>query len=106
MSKNIEKKQVIELQSLVDYTANSIARQEVLHSDTGSATVFAFDAGQGFGKHTAPFDVIIQIIDGEGEIMIEDELFHPHAGEILIIPKGAIHAVTAVKRFKMLLTKI
>lgn len=106
MNKAIDKKQVIALASVADYIEGGIARQEILRSETGSVTVLSFDAGQGLGTHTAQFEVMIQILDGEGEFTIEGEVFHPKAGEILIIPKNAVHSVSAKVRFKMMLTKI
>lgn len=106
MNKEIEKKQIIDLKSVVDYAEGGIVKQELLHSETGSVTIIAFDAKQQFSKHTAPFEVLIQILDGEAEIMIEDNFFQLKAGEIIIIPKNAVHAVKAITRFKMLLTRI
>ncbi len=106
MNKTIDKKQVIDLQSVVDYAEGRTVSRELLHSATGCIIAFAFDAGQGLGQHTAAFEVMLQILDGEAEIMIEGETFHPKAGDILIIPKNAVHAVTAHVRFKMLLTRL
>lgn len=106
MDKKIEKKAVLMANELIDYAEGGIVSKEFEHSNAGSLTLFAFDAGQKLSEHTAPFDAVIQIVDGEAEIMIEGEFFHPKAGEMIIIPQGALHAVNALQRFKMMLTMI
>lgn len=105
-NKNIEKEQVIHLSSAVDYKEGGIARKELLHSETGCIILIAFDAGQEFGKHTAAFEVMLQNLEGEGDIMIEGNWYKLKAGDVITIPKNAVHAVKAVTRFKMLLTRI
>jgi quercetin dioxygenase-like cupin family protein len=106
MGKKIEKQQVLVANDLIDYAEGGIVSKEFEHSDAGSITLFAFDAGQKLSEHTAPFDAMIQIVDGEAEIMIAGECYHPKAGEMIIIPQGALHAVNALQRFKMILTMI
>jgi len=106
MDKKIEKQQVLVTNELIDYADGGIVSKEFEHSPAGSMTLFAFDAGQGLSDHTAPFDAVLQIIDGEAEIMIEHQLYHPKAGQMIIIPQNALHAVSARKRFKMILTMI
>lgn len=106
MDKKIEKKEVFTPNEVISYADGGVVSKELAHSNAGSITLFAFDAGQKLSEHTAPFDAIVQVIDGEAEIMIDGELFHPKAGQILIIPKDAPHAVNAVGRFKMMLTMI
>ena len=68
--------------------------------------MFAFDEGQSLSEHTAPFDATVLIVDGEAEIMIDGELFYPKAGEMIIMPANHPHALSAKKRFKMMLTMI
>src|SRR5574344_2212952 len=106
MDKKIVKQQVLVANDLIDYAEDGIVSKEFEHSNAGSITLFAFDAGQRLSDHTAPFDAVLQIVDGEAEIMIEGELYHPKAGEMIIIPQGALHAVNAHQRFKMILTMI
>jgi quercetin dioxygenase-like cupin family protein len=94
------------LTSLVEYQEGSIVSREVLKKATGTVTVFAFDAGQGLGEHTAPFDALVQVLEGEVEIRIAG---HPHrvtAGQLLLMPAQQPHALKAEGRFKMLLTMI
>ncbi|HRN16430.1 MAG TPA: cupin domain-containing protein [Xylanibacter oryzae] len=106
MDKKIEKQKVLVVNDLIDYADGGIVSKEFEHSEAGSITLFAFDAGQRLSEHKAPFDAVIQIIDGKAEIMIDGNLYHPKANEMIIIPKDALHAVNAPQRFKMLLTMI
>lgn len=106
MDKKIEKGTVLDVNALIDYAEGGIVSKEFEHSKGGSITLFAFDKGQKLSEHTAPFDAVIQIVDGEAEIMIGSEWHHPKAGEMIIIPKDTLHAVNAGSRFKMMLTMI
>jgi len=106
MDRKIEKQTVLTVNELVDYAEGGIVSKEFEHSEKGSVTLFAFDKGQGLSDHIAPFDAILQIIDGEAEIKIEESIYHPVAGQMIIIPQNALHAVSAKQRFKMILTMI
>jgi len=106
MEKKIETKSVFIPASVIDYATDGIVSKEFVHNAAGSITLFAFDAGQQLSDHIAPFDAVIQVLDGTAEVMIEGEIFHPSAGEMLIIPQGALHAVAAREPFKMMLTMI
>ncbi|MCH4155941.1 MAG: cupin domain-containing protein [Muribaculaceae bacterium] len=106
MDSKIEKKKVFVPGDAVAYSDGGIVSKEFVHSKAGSITLFSFDAGQRLSEHSAPFDATLQILDGEAEIMIDGELFHPKAGQMLIIPANARHSVNAVHRFKMMLTMI
>ncbi|MDY6207048.1 MAG: cupin domain-containing protein [Prevotella sp.] len=97
---------VINLCGTIDYADGAIVSKEFVHTQGGSLTLFAFDEGQGLSEHSAPFDAIVQIIEGEAEIRIDGQPFHPHAGDMLIMPANHPHSVHAKKRFKMLLTMI
>jgi len=94
------------LKDLVDYQEGSVVSREVISKPAGTVTVFAFDAGQGLSEHTAPFDALVQIIDGEAEIRISGNPHHLKAGEMIIMPAGEPHALKAIGRFKMLLVMI
>jgi quercetin dioxygenase-like cupin family protein len=94
------------LAGLVEYQEGSVVSRTVLKKETGTVTAFAFDAGQGLSEHTAPFDALVQVIDGEAEIRVSDEVFHLASGEAAILPANVPHALTAVQSFKMLLTMI
>lgn len=73
---------------------------------TGTITVFAFDEGQGLSEHTAPFDALVYLLEGEVEIVISGNPLRLKEGEIVIMPANQPHALKAIKKFKMLLTMI
>jgi quercetin dioxygenase-like cupin family protein len=91
---------------MVDYQEASVVSKTILEKKTGTVTLFAFDKGQGLSEHTAPFDALVQVLDGEVEIKISNKPFLLQQGEMIIMPANEPHALTAVKRFKMLLTMI
>ncbi|MCI5126082.1 MAG: cupin domain-containing protein, partial [Candidatus Electrothrix sp. AR5] len=78
----------------------------IINKLTGTVTVFAFDKGQGLSEHTAAYDAMVQILDGEVEITVSGKLFQLQEGEMLIMPANEPHALRAVTRFKMMLTMI
>ncbi|MHB0875255.1 MAG: cupin domain-containing protein [Anaerolineae bacterium] len=91
---------------LIDYREGSIVSRIVLGSKVGSVTLFAFDAGQGLSEHTAPFDALVHVFDGEAEVIIAGKSIAVPAGEMVIMPANQPHAVKANSRFKMILTMI
>ncbi|OGP54163.1 MAG: cupin [Deltaproteobacteria bacterium RBG_13_52_11] len=94
------------LVDMIDYQADSVVSKTIIEKKTGTITLFAFDQGQGLSEHTAPFDALVQVLDGEVEIKISGKPFHVKQGEMIIMPAHEPHALKAVKRFKMLLTMI
>jgi quercetin dioxygenase-like cupin family protein len=78
----------------------------ILDKKTGTVTFFAFDKGQGLSEHTAPFDALVYLLDGEAEVVISGKLSRLKAGEMVIIPANDPHALRAITRFKMILTMI
>ena len=96
----------IELKSHVEYSPGSIVSKTLFEKKTGNLTLFAFDAGQKLSEHTSPYDAIVQILDGQAELLISGQTIIQRAGELVIMPAGAPHAVNARERFKMLLTMI
>jgi len=96
----------IKLASLADYQAGAIVSREVLRKQTGTDTTFAFDEGQGLSEHTAPFDALICLLEGEAEISVDGKPNHVAAGEMIILPANKPHAVKALGRFKMMLVMI
>ncbi len=94
------------LKDLADYQEGSVVSRTIIDKKIGTVTLFAFDEGQGLSEHTAPFDALIYLIDGEAEITISGKPFHLKEGEITIMPAHQPHALKAVKRFKMVLTMI
>jgi len=94
------------LSGMVDYQESSIVSKEIIKGETGTVTLFAFDKGQGLSEHTAPFDALVNVVDGEADITISGENFAVQQGEIIIMPANKPHSVKAVKQFKMLLVLI
>ena len=97
---------VVALANLVDYQESSVVSRTVIDEETGTVTLFAFDCGQGLSEHTAPFDALVYVLDGEAQITIAGKAFRVSAGEMLIMPAHEPHALTAKQRFKMLLVLI
>lgn len=97
----------IEISSLAEYNADSIVSREIVKKDIGTVTIFAFDKGQGLSEHSAPFDAMVQVIDGEAEITIAGEPHIVKAGEMIIMPANIPHALQAKNMpYKMILTMI
>jgi quercetin dioxygenase-like cupin family protein len=95
-----------EMTALVDYQSGTVVSRTIIERNTGTVTVFAFDKGQGLSEHTAPFDALAYIIDGESEITISGRSIRMKAGEVVIMPAHKPHALKAVERFKMMLVMI
>jgi len=98
--------QAATLVDLVDYQEGSVVSRTIIDKKTGTVTLFAFDEGQGLSEHTAPFDALVYVLDGEAEIVISGKTLRLKEGEIVIMPANEPHALRAVKRFKMVLTMI
>ena len=98
--------QVASMKSLVDYQSGSVVSKELVRGEAGTVTLFAFDQGQGLSEHTAPFDALVYIVDGEVEVTISGKAVQLKNGEMVIMPANKPHALKATKRFKMLLTMI
>ena len=96
--------EALRLEQLIDYSANSIVSREIVKTKTGTLTLFAFDAGQGLSEHSAPFDAIVQVLDGEAEIIIGGKSINIKTGETVLMPAHIPHAVAAHQKFKILLT--
>ena len=94
------------LVDMVDYQNEAIVSKTIIDKKTGTVTLFAFDKGQGLSEHTAPFDALVQVLDGEVEIRIAGKPFQMKEAEMIIMPANQTHALKAISRFKMLLTMI
>jgi quercetin dioxygenase-like cupin family protein len=97
---------VTRLVDLADYQTGAIVSRTVIDKDAGSVTFFAFDKGQGLSEHTAPYDALVYILDGEAEVTISGKVLLLVEGEMVIMPANEPHALRANKRFKMLLTMV
>ncbi len=100
------RKELKNIKDLIQYQEGAVVSREIIGRPAGTVTVFAFDQGQGLSEHTAPFDALVQVLDGDVEIRISGEPYRLKEGEIIIMPAGEPHALKAVKRFKMLLVMI
>jgi quercetin dioxygenase-like cupin family protein len=98
--------QVFRFPDNVGYSPEGIVSKRVLDKPVGTITLFAFDKGQRLSTHSAPFDAMIQVIDGEAEIIIDEKPFFLKSGDSIIMPAGIPHAVNATEKFKMILTMI
>lgn len=94
------------LVGLVDYQAGSVVSRSLLHQDTGSVTLFAFDGGQGLSEHTTPYDALALGLEGELEITVAGSPCRLAQGEVLLMPANKPHAVHARTRSKMLLVMV
>ncbi len=95
-----------ELSSLVDYQDGAVVSKEIIRKDKGTVSLFAFGQGQGLSQHSAPFDALVYIIDGQAQVNIAGKEHSLAAGKAIIMPANQPHALKAVKRFKMLLVMI
>ncbi|MFC1781990.1 cupin domain-containing protein [Planctomycetota bacterium] len=98
--------QVFDLAGLVQYGEGAVVSRTLVENEAGTVTLFAFDAGQGLSEHTAPFDALVQVVEGEGEFIIGGKSCQTGAGKIVLMPANVPHAVRATTRFKMLLTML
>jgi quercetin dioxygenase-like cupin family protein len=89
-----------------DYQKGSIVSRKIIQKETGSVTFFAFDQGQELSTHSAPYDALVQVVDGEAEIRINETLHRVCTGQILMLPANRPHALKAATRFKMLLVML
>ena len=108
MSNNglIESGIALSLAELVDYSQGAVVSRTLVKKQTGTVTLFSFDAGQGLSEHTAPFDALVHILDGKAELTIGGKSVNAEAGQIVLMPANVPHALQAHERFKMLLVMI
>ncbi len=104
--KGLPAAQVARTLEFVSYQDGAVVSREIVKRPTGNVTFFAFDAGEGLSEHTAPFDALVQVLEGEAEITVAGKAQCVNGGEMILLPAGQPHALKAVQRFKMLLTMI
>jgi quercetin dioxygenase-like cupin family protein len=100
------KSAILNIASLVDYQTGAVVSRQITKAEGGNVSLFAFDVGQELSEHTAPFDALVHVLDGEAEIKISGKTSLLKVGEAIIMPANQPHAVKAAKKFKMLLTMI
>ncbi len=97
---------VLNLADLVQYQEGTVASRMIVNRKSGSITLFSFDENEGLSEHTAPYDAVVTILDGECEVWVGGTTWQMKAGETIIFPANAPHALSAVTRFKMMLIMI
>ncbi|HNY11324.1 MAG TPA: cupin domain-containing protein [Candidatus Wallbacteria bacterium] len=90
----------------IEYQDGAVVSKTLINKRTGTVTLFAFDKGQSLSEHTAPFDAMVQILEGESEITVGGHPVSLKAGEFTIMPGGVPHSVNSITKFKMMLTMI
>ncbi|NWG10846.1 cupin domain-containing protein [Candidatus Bathyarchaeota archaeon] len=103
--KTLEAK-AFQLADLVEYQEDAVVSRTIIDRKVGTVTLFAFKEGQGLSEHTAPYDALVHILEGEAEVTISGKTTQVKEGEVIILPANKPHALKAIKRFKMLLTMI
>jgi quercetin dioxygenase-like cupin family protein len=107
MEKNeFEKASVFTFNESIEYASGGILSKTVLKKETGNISLFSFARGEALSEHTAPFDAVIHVVDGKGEVIIGGKSFILEAGQNIIMPANIPHAVNALERFKMVLIMI
>jgi quercetin dioxygenase-like cupin family protein len=100
------KSQVLNLAEMVNYQEGAVVSRQITKADAGNVTLFAFDIDQGLSEHTAPFDALVHILEGEADVTISGQPFRLSTGDAIIMPADEPHALKAIQKFKMLLTMI
>jgi quercetin dioxygenase-like cupin family protein len=100
------KARTLRVENLVEYQDRAVVSKEIIRKGTGTITIFAFDKGEGLSEHTAPFDAVVQLIDGKAEINIAGNKNILDKGDMIIMPANDPHSLYATERFKMILTMI
>jgi quercetin dioxygenase-like cupin family protein len=98
--------QVLHLVEMTGYQEGAVVSRQITKADAGNVTLFAFDTDQGLSEHTAPFDALVHVLEGEAEVLISGQPYILSAGDAIIMPANQPHALKALERFKMLLTMI
>ena len=98
--------EVVRVIDLVNYQEGAVVSRTLVNRPTGTVTLFAFDEGQGLSEHTAPFDALAHLLEGEAEIVISGKPLRTKAGEAVLMPANQPHSLKALSRFKMLLLMI
>ena len=97
---------VLEVKDLVQYQSGSVVSRQLIKKEVGNVTLFAFDEGEGLSEHTAPYDALVYVYDGEAEVTISGTVFTVSKGQLVIMPADQPHALKAKKSFKMMLVMI
>ncbi|MBL7851773.1 MAG: cupin domain-containing protein [Cyclobacteriaceae bacterium] len=102
----MEGAKIFKLDESVDYADGAVVSKTIVKKPTGNITLFAFDEGEGLSEHSSPYDALVQLLDGQAEVIIGGNPYHLRAGENIILPANIPHALKATGKFKMMLTMI
>jgi quercetin dioxygenase-like cupin family protein len=94
------------MSELIGYQEGSVVSRAIIDRKTGTVTLFAFDKGEGLSEHTAPYDALVYIVDGEAEVTVSGKTSVARKGEMVLMPANSPHALRAVEKFKMLLVMV
>ena len=94
------------INQLINFQDGSVVSKEIINKPTGTASLFAFDIGQGLSEHTTPYDALVVVTEGMAEITVSGTKYKVNAGDMLLMPANAAHALKAVEPFKMMLIMI
>ena len=97
---------VHDLADMVAYQEGAVVSRTILDRKTGTVTLFAFDKGQGLSEHTAPFDALIQVLDGDATVTISGHEHLVVSGQMIVMPANQTHSLQSVSAFKMMLVMI
>lgn len=100
------KGKVMHMKDLLAFQDGTIASRMIVNKPAGTITIFAFDKEEGLSEHTAPYDAVVTVLEGECEVRVGGIPSRLHDGETIIFPANVPHAVLALTRFKMMLTMI
>jgi len=100
------KSEVLKFVEMIGYQDAAVVSRQITKTEAGNVTLFAFDKEQGLSEHTAPFDALVHVLEGEAQVIISGKPFDLQAGDAIIMPADEPHALKATQKFKMLLTMI
>ena len=100
------KSEILHVAEMAAYQDGAVVSRQITKAEAGNVTLFAFDKEQGLSEHTAPYDALVHILEGEAEVTISGQPFQLKAGDAIIMPANEPHALKAIQKFKMLLTMI
>ena len=98
--------QVFSFDTNITYADNAIVSKKIITNKGGNVTLFSFDKDQALSEHSAPFDALVQVLEGSAEIIINKEVFQLEKGQSIVMPANITHALRAIEKFKMLLTMV
>jgi quercetin dioxygenase-like cupin family protein len=96
----------VRMADLIEYHTGSVVSRTIIDRKTGTVTLFSFDKDQGLSEHTAPFDALVFVVDGEAEVALAGKSNILKTGEMIVMPANKPHALKAIERFKMLLIMV